>query len=76
VRRINIGPQANFKTLVNKNAIKSEIGQFFLKALTPQGFWKKLELPPPLDFQPMCIYGDDTVCFFLIFLKQQWFCVL
>ncbi len=32
-------PQANFKTLVNKNAIKPEIGgppwHFFLKALTP-----------------------------------------
>jgi len=32
-------PQANFKTLVNKNEIKPEIGrppwQFFLKALTP-----------------------------------------
>ncbi len=38
--RVNIGPpQANFKTLVNGNAIKLEIRgppwHFFLKALTP-----------------------------------------
>jgi hypothetical protein len=44
--RINIGPpQANFKTLVNKNAIKPEIGglpwHFFLKALTPLGILAK-----------------------------------
>jgi hypothetical protein len=50
--RVNIGPhQANFKTLVNKNAIKPEIGgplwQFSLKASTPPGFWQKLELPRP-----------------------------
>jgi hypothetical protein len=37
--RVNIGLSGNFKTLVNKNAIKPEIGglpwQFFLKSLTP-----------------------------------------
>jgi hypothetical protein len=53
------------KLLVNKNAIKSKIGDplaiFFLKASTPRDFVKKLELPPPpgptpLDFQPECIY--------------------
>jgi hypothetical protein len=36
---VNIGTQANFKTLVNKNAKKSEIvgppSNFLLKALTP-----------------------------------------
>jgi hypothetical protein len=38
-------PQANFKTLVNKNAMKPEIGgspwHFFLKALTPLGILAK-----------------------------------
>ncbi len=52
-------PPANFQILVNKNAIKPEIGgplwQFFLKALTPtKGFWQTLQVPPPLDFQPVC----------------------
>ncbi len=29
----------------------------FLKALTPLGiFAKKHQAPPPLDFQPVCIY--------------------
>jgi hypothetical protein len=49
-------PQAKFKRLVNKNTIKLEIGrppwQFFLKALAPQGFWQKLELPLPWIFNP------------------------
>ncbi len=32
--------------------------QFFLKALTPpRDFGKKHQVPPPLDFQPVCIYG-------------------
>ncbi len=56
-------PQANFKTLVNKNTIKPEIRrppwQFFLKALTPQGLQQKLQVPPPLDFQPVCIYVPE-----------------
>jgi hypothetical protein len=63
--RVNIvPPQLNFKTLVNKNAIKLEIRgpprQFFLKALTP--LWilaKKHQVPPPLDFPPVCIYDFD-----------------
>ena len=54
-------PRQIFKKLVNKNAIKRKIGvppwQFFLKPLTPpQEFWQKHPVPPPLDFQPVCIY--------------------
>jgi hypothetical protein len=51
--RVNIGPpQANFKTFVNKNAIKPKIGghlwQFFLKALTPIGILaKNIRYPLP-----------------------------
>jgi hypothetical protein len=61
--RVNIvPPQANFKTIYNKNAITPEIGgpptKFFLKVLTPpRNFGKKHQVPPPLDFQPVCIYG-------------------
>jgi hypothetical protein len=51
-------PRQIFKKLVNKNAIKAKIRdtawQFFRKALTPR---EKSELPPPLDFQPVCIYA-------------------
>jgi hypothetical protein len=63
--RVNIvPPQLNFKTLVNKNAIKLEIRkktrQFFLKALTPLGILSKnIRYPPPLDFPPVCIYDFD-----------------
>jgi hypothetical protein len=55
-------PQANFNILSNKNAINPKIRpppspeQFFLKGLTHQGFWQKLELRSPLDLQPVCIY--------------------
>jgi hypothetical protein len=42
-------PQANFKRLVNKNAIKPEIGgppwQFFLKTLTPSEMGKNFIYP-------------------------------
>jgi hypothetical protein len=51
--RVNIvPPQANFKTLVNKNAIKPKIEgpppprQFFLKALTPLGILAKTSGTP------------------------------
>jgi hypothetical protein len=56
--RVNIvPPQANFKTIVNKNAITLEIGepptQFFLKALTPQGILaKNIRYPLPWIFNP------------------------
>jgi hypothetical protein len=58
------------KHLNNKNAIMPEIGgppwQFFLKPLTPLGILaKKHQVPPPLDFQPMCIYGSSIELFFL-----------
>jgi hypothetical protein len=52
-------PMQISKRLANKKAIKPEIRglpwQFFLKTLTPQRFWQKLDLPPPVD--PVCIYG-------------------
>ncbi len=54
--RVNIiHPQANFTTLVNKNAIKPEIGepprQFFPESLDPpRDFGKNHQVPPPLDF--------------------------
>jgi hypothetical protein len=56
-----VPPQANFKTLVNKNAIKPEIGgtpqATFPESLDPpRDFGKKHQVPPPLDFQPVCIY--------------------
>jgi hypothetical protein len=47
-----VPPQANFKTLVNKNAIKPEIGD----SPPPRDFGKKYQVPSPLDFQPVCIY--------------------
>jgi hypothetical protein len=54
-------PRANFKTLVNKNAIKPEIGgppqAIFPESLDPPPrlleFWQKLQGPRPLDFQPV-----------------------
>jgi hypothetical protein len=70
--RVNKEPLDKFQnTLHNKNKIQSNYNKplkigletsapwlFFLKALTPKGFWQKLQVPPPLDFQPVCIYGD------------------
>ncbi len=59
--RVNIvPPQTNFKTLVNKNAIKPEIGGppqaiFQESPDPPRDFGKKHQVPPPLDFQPVCI---------------------
>ncbi len=55
-------PQTNFKILVNKNAIKPEIGPppqaIFPESLDPpREFGKKHQVPPPLDFQPVCIYA-------------------
>jgi hypothetical protein len=52
-------PRQVFKKLVNKNAIKPKIGDyplviFLRKCLTPLG--KNLSYPPPLVFQPVCIY--------------------
>jgi hypothetical protein len=52
-----VPPQANFKILVNKNAIKPQIGgpprQFFLKALTPLGILaKNIRYPLPWIFNP------------------------
>jgi hypothetical protein len=54
-------PRQIFKKLVNKNAKKCKIGgppwQFLLKPLTPpRDFGKNFKYPPPLDFQPVCIY--------------------
>jgi hypothetical protein len=56
-------PQANFKTLVKKNAIKHEIGgppcQFFLKALTPLGILAKTSGTPSPGFSThvhLCIF--------------------
>jgi hypothetical protein len=65
--RVNIGPppQANFKTLVNKNAIKTKIrrtpgpGQFSLKPLTPSlGILAKtLGTPSPGFSTPVHLVG-------------------
>jgi hypothetical protein len=61
--RVNIiPPQANFKTLVNTNAIKPKIGgppqAIFPETLDPpRDFGKKHQVHPPLDFQPVCIYA-------------------
>jgi hypothetical protein len=55
-------PQANFKRLVYKNAIKAKIRKPLLailsrKPLLPtRDFGKKLELPSRLNFQTVCIY--------------------
>ena len=60
--RVNIvPPQANFKKLVNKNAIKPEIRgtpqAIFPESLDPpRDFGNKHQVPPPLDFQHVCIY--------------------
>ncbi len=50
------------KHLLIKNAIKPEIGgppqAIFPETLDPpRDFGKKHQVPPPLDFQPVCIYG-------------------
>jgi hypothetical protein len=46
----SLPPQQIFEKLVNKNTIKLIRGDptsnFVLKALSPQGFWQKFELPP------------------------------
>ncbi len=43
--------------------------QFFLKFLTPpRDFGKKHQVPPPLNFQTMCIYGP-TAHFFKFSFK-------
>ncbi len=63
--RVNIvPPQANFKILVNKNAINPEIGGPPLvispESLDPLGILaKKHQVPPLLDFQPLCIYDSN-----------------
>jgi hypothetical protein len=52
--RVIIGFPADFKTLVNKNAMIPEIGgppgQFFLKALTPLGIFAKTSGTPSPGF--------------------------
>jgi hypothetical protein len=65
--RVNIvPPQANFKTLVNKNAIKPKIGgpppprQFFLKALTPLGMLAKNRI-----FNP-CASMNDPLSYLIM----------
>jgi hypothetical protein len=63
-------PRQIFEKLVNKNAINPKIGgppqAISLKALTPLGILAKTSrTPPPLDFQPVCIYGT----YFLLFFK-------
>jgi len=73
--RVNIVPPlGNFKTLVNKNAIKPEIGRppqaFFPESLDPpRDFGKKHQVPPPLDFQPMCIYDFKSFLLFRFHYK-------
>jgi hypothetical protein len=55
-------PRQIFEKLVNKNAIKHKIGgpplAIFPETLdpTPRNFGKNIPNPPPLDFQPVCIY--------------------
>jgi hypothetical protein len=57
-------PQANFKTLANKNAIKLETGgpawQCFLKALT-RNFGKNLSYPLPWIFNPSASLFDPIL---------------
>jgi hypothetical protein len=55
-------PRQIFEKLVNKNAIKPKIGgppqAIFPETLDPPlGILAKTSVPPPLDFQPVCIYG-------------------
>jgi hypothetical protein len=55
-------PRQIFKKLVNKNAIKHKIGgpplAIFPETLDPSlGILAKTSRTPPLDFQPVCIYG-------------------
>ncbi len=56
----NLPPRQIFEKLVNKNAIKPQIGGlpwlFFLKALTPPRDFLAKTSRTPLDFQPVCIY--------------------
>ena len=60
-------PRQIFKKLVNKNAIKRKIGgpplAIFPETLDPPppGILVKLQVPPPLDFQPVCIYVRVTL---------------
>ncbi len=56
-------PRQIFEKLVNKNAIKRKIGgpplAIFPETLDPpppRNFGKNIPNPPPLDFQPVCIY--------------------
>ncbi len=42
----------------NKTQKGDPTWKFFLESLDlPEGFWQKFELPPPLDFQFVSIYG-------------------
>ena len=54
-----------FEKLLNKNAIKPKIGgppgNFSWKPWPPLGFWQKLQVAPPLDFQPVCIYAFSLI---------------
>jgi hypothetical protein len=61
---VNTEPyKVNFKRLVYKNAINPQKGDpssnFSLKPLPPKGQLQKFGLPPPLDFQPVCIYDRN-----------------
>ncbi len=55
-------PRQIFEKLVNKNAIKPKIGgppqAIFPESLDPPEFLQKHPVPPPLDFQPVCIYAN------------------
>jgi hypothetical protein len=63
VREYNKGPLPPVKfskKLVNKNAIKPKVGgsssNFVQKAVTLK---QKSEVPPPLDFQSVCIFDSE-----------------
>jgi hypothetical protein len=71
--------QANFKTFVNKNATKPEIGgpntpgNFFRKALIPpppRDFIKSLSNPLPMDFEHVCIYDKNGLSNYLHTFKN------
>jgi hypothetical protein len=58
--RVNMGPPRRIPKDLLINAIKLKIEgsplAIFPESLDPpRDFGKKLELPPPLDFQPVCI---------------------
>jgi hypothetical protein len=57
---MKVDPPSNIITkLLNKNALKPEIGVPSPKNFHTRYVWKKPHGPLPLDFKTVCIYGPN-----------------